>query len=292
MKRILITLLMLLMTVGFVHTARADSPNVIMDGTPLSFDVPPAVEQGRTLVPLRAIFEAMGSDIIWDNQTQTVTAAKANTQIRLQIGTRTAYRNGLPVSLDVPAIVINSRTLVPLRFIGEALGAQVMWVGSTNTVIINSKEITALAEGITKGLNSDMEKTKAIHDWICKNITYESYYPYVLQNQPWIHLTYPANVLLKKHSNCLGYSNLNAAVHQAAGIPARVISGWAYNPEKPDSWMNSEDCRHSWNEVFIDGRWIIEDTTMDSTPVGIRYNYFNPDIGTFEKDHRREGVQY
>jgi len=144
MRKTLILLCTLLMCLGFTVPSLA-APTVILDNQRLSFDVPPTIENGRTLVPLRAIFEALGADVEWDGQTRTVTAAKDNIQIKLQIGSTTAYKNDSPVQLDVPAKIINNRTLVPLRFVSEALGAKVDWYGPTQTITITSSPV---GEGI------------------------------------------------------------------------------------------------------------------------------------------------
>lgn len=140
MSRKFITVFMVLaMLLVFVPTASA-APAVILDGHTLSFDVPPTIENGRTLVPLRAIFEALGTQIYWDAPTQTVMARKesANTVISLTIGNKYAYVNNNLVQLDVPAKIIKSRTMVPLRFVSEALGAKVDWDGVTQTINITS----------------------------------------------------------------------------------------------------------------------------------------------------------
>jgi len=118
--------------------AASAAPRVLLDGKLLSFEVPPVAEQGRTLVPLRAIFEALGADVQWDGATRTVAATKAQTTVRLTVGVRTAYKDGTPIALDVPAKIINGRTLVPLRFVSEALGCKVDWNGDTRTVTISS----------------------------------------------------------------------------------------------------------------------------------------------------------
>ncbi|MEW5922341.1 MAG: copper amine oxidase N-terminal domain-containing protein, partial [Bacillota bacterium] len=132
---ILITLIVLV----FIGTAPASAaPRLLLDGKQLSFDVPPVTEQGRTLVPLRTIFEALGADVRWDGTTWTVTATKGQTTVRLTVGVRTAYKNGAPVNLDVPAKIVNGRTLVPLRFVSEALGAKVNWDTKTQVVTIRS----------------------------------------------------------------------------------------------------------------------------------------------------------
>ncbi len=114
------------------------APRVLLDGEPLSFDVPPAIEQGRVLVPMRAIFEALGADLEWDGVTRTVTAARGQTTVVLAIGSRTAFKDGAPVVLDIPAKIVGGRTLVPLRFVSEALGASVDWGAAAQTVTISS----------------------------------------------------------------------------------------------------------------------------------------------------------
>lgn len=111
---------------------------VLIDNKLLQLDVSPVLEQGRTLVPLRAIFEALGADVVWNSATQSVTATKGTTTLSLQLGNITAQKNGVSITLQVPAKIIGGRTMVPLRFVGEALGAGVNWDGSTRKVFVNS----------------------------------------------------------------------------------------------------------------------------------------------------------
>ena len=113
----------------FATTAEA-STQVTVNGKTLTFDSAPIVQQGRTLVPLRAIFEALGATVDWQPAAKTVTATKNDTVIQLIVGGQ-AYKNGQEVTLDVPAKIINGRTLVPLRFVSEALGATVDWNNGT-----------------------------------------------------------------------------------------------------------------------------------------------------------------
>jgi len=93
----------------------------------LSFDVPPIIQNGRTMVPLRAVFEELGAIVDWDPSSRTIIATKNDTQITLHIGESYAVVNGKEVYLDSPPVIRNGRTLVPLRFISEALGADVAW---------------------------------------------------------------------------------------------------------------------------------------------------------------------
>lgn len=136
-KRILVLLLTGIFLLAGSGAAAA-APTVNVDGTQLIFDVPPVVEDGRTLVPLSAIFKALGAEVQWDGSTQTVTATKAGTEIKLVLGQATAYKNGSPVTLSVPAKSISNRTMVPLAFVSDALGAQVGWDNSTQTASITT----------------------------------------------------------------------------------------------------------------------------------------------------------
>lgn len=116
----------------------SDAITVELDGQELIFDVQPIIMNDRTLVPLRVIFEALGAGVQWNEETRTVTAVKADTEVTLVIDGE-AYINGALTPLDVPARIINDRTLVPLRFVSEAMGCQVDWLDAARTVVINSK---------------------------------------------------------------------------------------------------------------------------------------------------------
>jgi len=102
-------------------------------------DTPPVIIDGRTLVPLRVISENLGADVYWNNEERTVRVSTSAKVIMLKIDDKTAYINEQQIQLDVPATIINNRTMVPLRFIGEALGAEVFWNNDTRTVTINKR---------------------------------------------------------------------------------------------------------------------------------------------------------
>ena len=114
---------------------------VLLDGDPLAFDVQPLIMNNRTLVPLRIIFEALGAQVEWENTTKTVTATKGDTVIILPIGSKTPTVNGKTVPIDQPGIVKDGRTLVPVRFISESLGAKVNWDGNNRIVSITSPSL-------------------------------------------------------------------------------------------------------------------------------------------------------
>lgn len=134
MKKTICILLAFLCLFSLTSFAQSEI-TVLLNGQPLYFDVQPVMESNRVLVPLRAIFEALDSDISWDNETQTVIAS-GNKVIVLQIDSDIAFVNGEKKQLDVPARLVNGRSMVPLRFVGEAVGADVHWDSETLTVSI------------------------------------------------------------------------------------------------------------------------------------------------------------
>ena len=118
--------------------------NVVVNGRPITMDVPPVIRDGRTLAPLRAIFEALGASVEWDATTSTITSRRNDRTIILQIDNPTARVNNAPIALSVPPVVIGGRTMVPVRFIAESLGATVTWDEQTRTVIVQTDDATAI----------------------------------------------------------------------------------------------------------------------------------------------------
>ena len=142
MKRIISVFLVVMMIVSVfcINTVFADAISVTINDVAQNYDVMPVIENGRTLVPMRGIFEALGAEISWDDSSKTVVGIKNDTKVTLQIGNNLAIVNEKEVSLDVAAKIINGRTMVPVRFISESLGCKVDWDGDTKTVIINSSK--------------------------------------------------------------------------------------------------------------------------------------------------------
>lgn len=117
-------------------TVSAGAIDLYVDAAQLHPDVPPTAISGRTLVPLRSIFEAIGATVEWDNATQTATGRRGDSVVEIQLGSPTAYINGAACALDVPAQAINGRTMVPVRFVSEALDCTVEWDGAAQAVYI------------------------------------------------------------------------------------------------------------------------------------------------------------
>ncbi|MCL1805551.1 MAG: stalk domain-containing protein [Clostridiales bacterium] len=145
-KKSLSLALVLIFTLSlFSFAAFAVEPviQVLIDGKAQTFDVPPQIINGRTMVPLRAIFEAMGATVQWNESTQTVTATKGDAVVVLTVGSVSPTVNGQVVPLDQPGAIVDGRTLAPLRFVGEAFGGTVDWSEATGTVTILSGSAAA-----------------------------------------------------------------------------------------------------------------------------------------------------
>lgn len=145
MKKVL-SLLFAIMMITPLTVHCEDDITVILNGAELAFDVPPQIIDGRTLVPMRAIFEALGAEVEWSQELQTVVAEKDDMFITMTIGVNVFTVGNLTDSisekfeLDVPPQIIDGRTLVPVRAISESLDCEVEWNGDTRTVIIKSTE--------------------------------------------------------------------------------------------------------------------------------------------------------
>ena len=127
--------------------AANEDVKVIINGTELKIaenDTKPFVEDGSTLVPMRAIFDALGATVEWDDATKTVRSTSDNGSVEMKIGSDTVKINGSEIKIDVPAKIVNERTVVPVRVISEAMDCKVEWSQETKTVTITSNDPLSL----------------------------------------------------------------------------------------------------------------------------------------------------
>lgn len=121
---------------GAADIARAANTRVQVNGQPLATSVAPIQMNGRTLVPMRDIFESLGARVQYNSATRGITARRGTTNIGLRIGSRAAMINNQNITLDQSPLVRRGSTLVPLRFVSEALGARVSWNSAQRLVSV------------------------------------------------------------------------------------------------------------------------------------------------------------
>ena len=154
MRKILSLFLIMMVCISSLSTitfAADDEITVIVNGKVIDFEQKPIIEDGRTLVPIRAVCEELGAEVMWDAARETVAITKGRTMLTLTIGTNilfvyvdTAY-DEIPskpssevsyVRLDVPPKIYNKYTLLPIRAVVENLGCEASWIQKTKTVMI------------------------------------------------------------------------------------------------------------------------------------------------------------
>lgn len=138
--KIISLLIICIMSMTMVTFADQKPITVFLNGEQLAFDVEPTLESGRTLVPMRVIFEALGATVDWDNDTFTAIAVKDDITIKITIDDMKLYKNDEVIELDVPARLVNGRTLVPARAVSEGMGAKVEWDNENWRVDITTAE--------------------------------------------------------------------------------------------------------------------------------------------------------
>lgn len=154
------------------------------------------------------------------------------------------------------------------------------------------KRIKDLALDITNGVSGDYNKVFAISEWVAENIYY-NYDGFYSGNYG---KTDAIGTLNNKRSVCQGYAELTAALIKSINIPCKVVSGYGMGIGTNGDWskVGTDETNHAWNEAYVDGRWVIIDTTWNSLNkyengkfvYGGSYNrYFDPTLEAFSYDH-------
>ena len=213
-------------------TYKAPDISVVLDCKKLNFDQNPVLENNRTLVPLRVIFESLGATVSWDDDTKTVTAIKGDTEIKLTIGAYEMYKNANKIDLDVPSMIINERTLVPVRAISEAFDCEVNWIDKTKTVEIISdiKANTAQKQVLTDYLNNEFSNNEIL-----------------TQTQPYSTLEDDENLKPIRHT-IKDYAFIDI---DADGLHELIISSDFYDEEYDKHCFSILDCDRDGNVKHV-----------------------------------------
>ena len=148
MKRFIAILTAFVMIVSLTGVAFAGNQEikVYLEGYKISFDVQPQTINGRTMVPIRAIFEAMGATVNWDASTKTAVCTKDNTTVKMTLNSTVGYINGTAFKMDVTPVIMNGRTLAPARYVAEAFGYYVNWDNMTRSVLISKEQNFSISQ--------------------------------------------------------------------------------------------------------------------------------------------------
>lgn len=149
MKKALCSLFLALGFFVSVFSCSANDIGIYINGESQQFEPAAFISKNRTMVPMRAIFEKLGAELFWDDIKKEVTAKRNGNEIKLAIGDTLAHLNASEIILDAPAVIVNSRTMVPLRFVSESLGANVVWDAETRTVSINDVPVSYAVTSVT-----------------------------------------------------------------------------------------------------------------------------------------------
>ena len=145
MKKVLTAIFCMLILCSLAVFAE-DAIKVYLDGEVIEFDTEPVIIDGRTMVPVRGIFEKMGAEVTWDDSTKTASAVKDGTYVTMTLDSKVMYINGNPLYMDASPVIVDSRTLAPARYVAEAFGANVVWNEKSRTVVICSDGVYSYAD--------------------------------------------------------------------------------------------------------------------------------------------------
>jgi len=142
MKKILVTIGLMLLGIMVPGSLAASQVTVTIEGVPVNFDGQPAtIVDDRVLVPVRGVFELLGFDVIWDQAMQSATLSRDGLVIVIIVGEPEFVSNGLVLPMPVPAQIINGRTMLPIRAVLQSAGYYVDWNGPERTVLISQNPI-------------------------------------------------------------------------------------------------------------------------------------------------------
>lgn len=156
MKKIILlalTAAVLAISSMFCVSAANEEIKVYLEGSKISFDVQPQIINGRTMVPIRAIFETMGATVTWDDTTKTAISTKDGTTVKMTLNSTTEYINNTALEMDVTPVIIDGRTLAPARYVAEAFGYYVNWDAPTQSVLISKNknfDVSQIRDGTRK----------------------------------------------------------------------------------------------------------------------------------------------
>ncbi len=167
---------------------------------------------------------------------------------------------------------------------------------TTPSIQSDRESIKSIAAQVTQGKTTDYDKAVALHDWVC------SYMYYDIDNldSPTTPPFYADEIIRTQRAVCLGFATLYASLCRSIDIPCNVVSGYALGVGADTEWTDETIAtsyqNHAWNEVYVDGRWVIVDTTWDTANKiengekikgeEVSHLYFDSNLQFFSQNHK------
>lgn len=185
MKKKIITLLSILALSSNITSAAPSTVKVMINDKPLVTDTQAIIRNNRTMVPFRAVFESLGAkNISWDEPTQSIVGSDGNITIKLVIGSYDIDVNGKISTMDTPPMIINSRTMIPLSAVSNALGAKVTWdakkyvasvIKPIQTASNNyNSEIFPISDDVAENINKTIDASNTTQNNTTQNVSSNS----------------------------------------------------------------------------------------------------------------------
>ncbi|MFJ7730621.1 stalk domain-containing protein [Lysinibacillus sp. NPDC097231] len=227
MKKIISLVFGLLIALVFVTTipSHAEENTKSIEGA--------VIVEGRTLLPLRSIFESLGATVNWNTKTKVVVAEKGTTKIELPLNSKKVKVNGVTKTLDVPAKLIGNKTMVPVRFVSESLGAEVSWdkVNQFALIKYQGQQIKVLAQNN----RSYLMDTNKIYTY--KTAEYDP-------SGNIIDSSYSTVKFVGKQGNAYAWSNGLTWKEESNGLWVDIGDGWEryllYPVKQGTTWKNND----------------------------------------------------
>ncbi len=262
-----------LATATSVTASYTGQPTVVINGATIATTVAPYIENGTTMVPLRSISEYMGANVDWNPETRAIHIEKGSRTVDLTVGQVAAKINGETVTASISPTIKNSYTMVPLRFIGEALDCQVAWDANTKTVIITSSDadlatpelpVAATDAYGRKIRKTNLPKNASQFPYIAEEIPNWCYeiQPTIMKNNYWGPAWYTDTKLkgdtaadVAKANSDLYPQNLSGGVYEMVDKFVNLQTNQDYNTMDAD-WVNGMlSCFSDTQMNYLASQW-------------------------------------
>ncbi len=253
--------LLLIITLSLQLSYAKNGISIKVNGKYLSTDVAPFISNSSTYVPIRFISEALNiNDITWNSSSNSVTIKADNKTLVLFVNKNYAYLNNKYINLENNALIVNSRTFIPVRFVSSCFDANVDWDEKSQTVIINSKNY----------VNSPVEENTSIY-WLSRIIEAEA------SGEPYKGKVAVGEVILNRvKSNDFPNTIWGVIFDDNFGIQFEPVSnGTIYNTPSSDSISAAKDalsgsnyvgeCLYFLNPTIAKNNWIIKNREYYTT---------------------------